>query len=78
MRFEIRDLGSEVRYSDADELAMLKTSRKQRNASNAWKSLSLGIILLAVCAISRAEYPLLEQLNQQTQSLYNEVQSGIV
>jgi hypothetical protein len=57
---------------------MLKTSRKQRNASNAWKSLSLGIILLAVCAISRAEYPLLEQLNQQTQSLYNEVQSGIV
>ncbi len=51
---------------------------KQRMNNNTLKGLVLGIALLAMPAVSRAEYPLLEQLNQQTQSLYNEVQAGIV
>ncbi len=33
--------------------------------------------LLIAAAVVRAEYPLLEQLSQQTQSLYNDVQGGI-
>ncbi|MFI5380033.1 MAG: PDZ domain-containing protein [Tepidisphaerales bacterium] len=50
-----------------------------KNKEQRTKNRVAGVILfLALCLPAFAEYPLLEQLNQQTQSLYNEVQSGIV
>ncbi len=38
-----------------------------------------GMAALAICAASRGDnYPMLEQLNRETQSLYREVQTGLV
>ena len=65
-------------FGRAEQFAMPTTHSKQRMANNTLKGLVLGVALLVMPDVSRAEYPLLEQLNQQTQSLYNEVQSGIV
>src|SRR2546421_7082197 len=45
---------------------------------NRMRSIVAGAVLAAPCALRADTYPMLEQLNRETQSLYRDVQSGLV